>query len=213
MSINDLFKIIIFYFLASYAVIASPSFYFQYYDIKNSELFMHLVTPTTKGDVFLRVGEKMQQFKDARLVGLFSLSVRIPCEMLVSGANIYWSASGRALIDASIPPQRCHEIELSPSANVIIPVRFFNREGKCWIDASNNTLWHTATEMSRINKATVYQNIYAIFIANRTAFAGEDINRLKEHLLRCPSEQLIDSISSKEAQRLFEEMLEFNRGQ
>jgi Tfp pilus assembly protein FimV len=65
--------------------------------------------------------------------------------------------------------------------------------------------------VSKLHQATVYQNMSALFLANRTAFAGEDINRLKSPLLRCPPDQLIEQIPPDDAHRLFKEMLEFKK--
>lgn len=170
---------------------------------------MHLVTPTTKGDVFLQVGQQKQQLQEATLVGLFVLRVPVPCERLLLGATLYWAAAGHALIGAAIPPQVCR---VTPESHPTVgPVRIIKKQRECWIDVGDNTLWRAATEFSKLNQATVYQNVYGIFIVNRPAFAGEDINRLKERQLRCPPDDLIHSISPEDAIRLFNEMLEFNK--
>lgn len=188
--------------------VAATSFSFQHYDLKNNQLFMNLVTPTVKANVFLRVGEKMLELEGAQLVDLFLLRVHVPCEKLVSGATLYWAAYGQPDISAPIPPQACQVFQDELPA--IVPVKIFEKQGLCWIDVGDNTLWRTATEVSRFNKATVYQNVYALFLANRSAFVNEDVNRLKAHILRCPSDQLVASISPENAYRLFNEMLEFN---
>ena len=182
---------------------ATSAFSFQRYDVKSNQLYMHLVTPTTQGDVLLQVGEKMLPLKNAKLEGLFMLNVQVPCEQLTAGATLYWATTGRSLLHAPIPPQNC---QLPREAT---PVTVFDKQGECWLDIGDNTLWRAATEVSKLNKATVYQNMYALFLANRTAFAGEDINRLKSPLLRCPPDQLIEQIPPDDAHRLFKEMLEF----
>lgn len=189
--------------------VAAASLSFQHYDLKNNQLFMNLVTPTVKADVFLKVGENMLELEGAQLVDLFLLRVRVPCEQLGSGATFYWAAYGQPVIIAPIPPQACRVVQDELPA--VVPVRIFEKGGGCWIDVGDNTLWRTATEVSRFNKATVHQNVYALFLANRSAFVNEDVNRLKEHILRCPSDQLVASISPEDAYRLFNEMLEFKK--
>ena len=184
---------------------ATSAFSFQRYDVKSNQLYMHLVTPTTQGDVLLQVGEKMLPLKNAKLEGIFMLNVQVPCEQLTAGATLYWATTGRSLLHAPIPPQNC---QLPREAT---PVTVFDKQGECWLDIADNTLWRAATEVSKLNKATVYQNMYALFLANRTAFAGEDINRLKSPLLRCPPDQLIEQIPPDDAHRLFKEMLEFKK--
>lgn len=181
---------------------SASTFTFQRYDVKSNQLYMHLVTPTTQGDVLLQVGEEMHPLKDARLEGLFMLSVQVPCEQLTAGTTLYW-ATGNALLHAPVPPQICQ------LPRDVTPVTIFDKQGECWLDIGDNTLWRAATEVGKLNNATVYQNMYALFLANRTAFYGEDINRLKSPLLRCPPDQLIERIPSHDAHRLFKEMLEF----
>ncbi|MFB2903388.1 FimV/HubP family polar landmark protein [Aeromonas jandaei] len=185
-------------------VFATSTFSFQRYDVKSGQLYMHLVTQTTQGDVLLQAGDDMLTLKGARLEGLFMLSVQVPCEQLTTGATLYW-ATGNTLLHASIPPQNCQ------LPREVTPVTVLDKQGECWLDIGDNTLWRAATEVSKLNKATVYQNMYALFLANRTAFAGEDINRLRSPLLRCPPDQLIEQIHPDDAHRLFNEMLEFNR--
>ncbi|WP_409011805.1 hypothetical protein [Aeromonas salmonicida] len=183
---------------------AASTFSFERYDVKSNQLYMNLVSPTTQGDVLLQVGEEMRPLKNAKLEGLFMLNVQVPCEQLAAGATLYW-ATGNALLHAPIPPQNCQ------LPREVTPVTVFDKQGECWLDIGDNTLWRAATEVSKLNKATVYQNMYALFLVNRTAFFGEDINRLKSPLLRCPPDQLIESISHDDAYRLFKEMLEFKK--
>lgn len=166
---------------------------------------MHLITPTTQGDVLLQVGEEMLPLKDARLEDLFILSVQVPCEKLTTITTLYW-ATKSSLLHAPVPLQTCEP------PREVTPIIVFDKQGECWLDVGNNTLWRAALEVSKINKATVYQNMYALFLANRVAFADEDINRLKSPLLRCPPDPLIERIHPEDAHRLFKEMLEFENG-
>lgn len=183
---------------------AVSDFTFQHYDEKRNRLLMHLVTSTTQGDVLLQVGEKMQQLQGARLEGLFMLSIPVSCENLSVGSTLHWITE-RGVQKAHIPPQSCRAV---PERQ---PITIFNKGGECWLNVGENTLWRAATEVSKLNKATVYQNMYAMFLANRQAFSGEDINRLQSTLLRCPPDQLIERISPEDALRLFKEMLEFKK--
>ncbi|MGL4707442.1 MAG: hypothetical protein ACRCWH_04355 [Aeromonas veronii] len=203
-TVNRMTYLLLFLCLMTSQAFATSTFSFQRYDVKSNQLYMHLVSPTTQGDVLLQVGEEMIPLKNAKLEGLFMLNVQVPCEQLAAGATLYW-ATERSLLHALIPPQHC---QLSREVH---PVTVFDKQGECWLDIGDNTLWRAATEVSKLNKATVYQNIYALFLVNRTAFSGEDINRLKSPLLRCPPAQLIERISPDDAYRLFKEMLEFKK--
>lgn len=83
---------------------AASTFSFQRYDVKSNQLYMHLVTPTTQGDVLLKVGEEILPLENAKLEGLFMLRVQVLCESLKTGATLYWATAGNALLQAPIPP-------------------------------------------------------------------------------------------------------------
>lgn len=181
---------------------ATATLNFQRYDNNNNVLYMHLVTSTTQGDVLLRAKEKMIQLKNAKLENLFTLSVPVPCEHLASGAVLYW-ATGKMLLQTSIPPQACQR------EPILSPIKILDKNGECWLDIGNNTLWRVATEMSKLNKATIYQNIYAVFLTNRELFVGEDINQLNNSLLKCPTKELVYHLTPEDTHRVFREMLKF----
>ncbi|MGL6416333.1 hypothetical protein [Aeromonas sp. 102P] len=203
-TVNQMSYLLMLLCLMTTPAFAASTFSFERYDVKSNQLYMYLVSPTTQADVLLQVGEEIRSLKNAKLEGLFMLNVQVPCEQLAAGATLYW-ATGRSLLHAPIPPQSCQ------LPREVIPITVFDKQGECWLDIGGNTLWRAAIEMSKLNKATVYQNMYALFLANRTAFSGEDINRLKNPLLRCPPDQLIEQISPQDAHRLFKEMLEFKK--
>ncbi|MGL4915399.1 MAG: hypothetical protein ACRC5D_03985, partial [Aeromonas allosaccharophila] len=73
---------------------------------------------------------------------------------------------------ADIPPQRCQVV---PESALIT---LFTKDNECWLDIGDNTLWRAAVELGKFNHATVYQNVYGLFLTNRGAFVGGDINRL-----------------------------------
>lgn len=176
---------------------------FQNYDNKNNRLFLHLSTDTTIGDILLRVENKVYPLKKAKLVDSSILSVRAPCEWLTSGGEVYW-ATGYSLEHASVPAQTCWT---SHKESVKINLDSF---GTCWIQVGNNTLWRAANEMKKVNAATVYQNIYAIFLDNKMAFIDNDINKLNSTVLFCPSKEAISAISPTEAYDRFRIMLDLN---
>ncbi|MFR9704736.1 FimV/HubP family polar landmark protein [Aeromonas sanarellii] len=187
---------------------AASSFVFESYDIERKQLYMRLVTPTMHGEVLLDSGRGLIPIENAVLENVFTLRVPISCELLNKETIIYWFSKGRPTLHASIPAQSCQHYNISASQVFIV-----EEKGQCWIIVGKHTLWRAALELSKHNNATVYQNLYALFINNKPSFIGEDINRLKDSLLRCPSEQLIKKIHPKDAYRLFTEMLYFNQRQ
>ncbi|MGU5760162.1 FimV/HubP family polar landmark protein [Aeromonas hydrophila] len=184
---------------------AETGLHFKSYDTSNELLRMVLVTPSTHGDFLLEQGGKTQKVNGAVLEGLFTLRVKVPCGQLTQATRAYWALPHRPLLSADIPVQRCETPLQFP------PVYVFERQGTCWLNSNGNTLWRTALEYSRLNHASVYQNMYALFLANRGAFAKEDIYRLTTPLLRCPTAQLLATITPDHARALFADADQFHR--
>ncbi|AYV13680.1 hypothetical protein [Shewanella algae] len=177
-------------------------FYYEYYDSKQNRLFMHLTTLTAEGDILLKVGDKLHSLKGGKLLDDSRLSVYTPCEFLTQGATVFW-ATGYSLEHTKIPPQQC---------NKKIPITVDTTEaGECWVYLGNNTLWRAATELAQRNGATIYQNIYSIFRANKESFADGDINRLRDEKIRCPTDNELTATSPQDAYRLFTELIELNK--
>ncbi|XAG70591.1 hypothetical protein MRM75_06355 [bacterium 19CA06SA08-2] len=183
---------------------AETGLHFKSYDTSNELLRMVLVTPSTHGDFLLEQGGKTQKVNGAVLEGLFTLRVQVPCVQLTQATRAHWALPHRPLLSADIPVQRCETPFQFP------PVYVFERQGTCWLNSNGNTLWRTALEYSRLNHATVYQNMYALFLANRNAFAKEDIYRLTTPLLRCPTVQQLAAITPDHARTLFDDAEQFH---
>lgn len=192
---------------------SAPTLSFARYDVGSGLLQMNIVTPSVQGDVLLRSGDQMLPLSGGRLTGVFTLEVPVTCSRLAAGATLYWAIPAHPVVAAPIPPQACGREPSLPLTGYssFSSVRIHNSQGVCWLDMGDSTLWRAALALGAINKATVYQNIYGLFLANKDAFASEDINRLIAKRLRCPSHQLIATIPAKDAKRLFQEMLQFRQ--
>ncbi|QFI54346.1 hypothetical protein FE240_06335 [Aeromonas simiae] len=181
------------------------NFTFQSY--RHGMLRMTLVSPSIQGDVLLRRDGKLETLEGAALENLFTLRVPVPCAWLAQEQTLYWAVSGKMLMSAKIPPQQC-----APPPPPEPQVRIFSRQDRCMIDTGGVTLWRVASELAKRNKATVYQNIYALFLTNKTAFADEDISRLRSRELLCPHPALVEQIAPDHAKRLFDEAVKFRSG-
>lgn len=182
-----------------------PMAYFSFRSYQDGELIMSLVTSSTQGELLLGKGDTIIPLQGAILDDVFTARVRIPCEQLSEPTTLYWSVKGEALQAAKVPAQRC-----AVAVPTLPPVRFIVQDGQCIVDTGGNTLWRTATELAKRNGATVYQNIYALFITNRSAFYGEDISRLYRQQLRCPDGEIFKRLTPEHARRLFAEAEAFN---
>lgn len=180
---------------------ATETFSFQSY--QQGMLRMTLISPSLDGELLLRRGEQFEPLNNIVLERLFTLRVALPCQWLTDDSILYWSLPGRPLLSATIPAQSCVTAPSAPPP--LPPVLIYEKQGKCLIDTGGNTLWRVATELAKRNRASIYQNVYAIFVTNKRAFAGEDIHRLRSRRLYCPDPALVDHIEPEHASRMFKE--------
>lgn len=197
--------ILVFLSLCPALALAFESLSYQSYN--DGMLRMNLITPSTHGRVFLKQGEVLELLDGAVLESLFTLRIKILCERLVHPSELYWSLPDRAPLKSDIPAQPCvpHLITQLPT---LPPVKLFKKGGACMLDTAGNTLWHTARELSKRNKKTIYQNIYALFVTNRMAFDQENIHRIRSRILYCPENALFNHIEASHARKLFGETLQ-----
>lgn len=186
--------------------LATESLSYQSYS--DGSLRMTLVTPSTKGQVFLKHEDKVTQLNGGVIEGLFTLRVKVACEYLTKKSELYWSLPEKAPLKSDVPAQSC---PLATSKKELQPVRIFFRQGKCVVDTAGNTLWRTASELKKNNSGTVYQNIYALFVTNKMGFAKEDIHKMRARILYCPDPSLFKYIEADHAKRLFAESLPSER--
>lgn len=180
-------------------------FSFQSYDLDTGTLRMRLITPSVQGELILQAGKKVELLDNVALENIFTIMAHVPCEKLLHRASILWSTAELPVMAADIPPQTCQPV---PNAVLIK-----HEQGICKIDTNGATLWRIATELSKLNHATIYQNIYAILLANRAMFKDDDIHELRSEQLVCPANKLIFGISSQQAKRIFEETLTLKSNQ
>ncbi|MNF86646.1 hypothetical protein D3C84_690910 [compost metagenome] len=188
----------------AYIVQAKAHFSFQSYH--DEQLYMSLVTSSTQGEMLLSKGNKIFPLHGAVLDNMFTARVRVPCEQLNEPTTLYWSVKGAELQSADIPSQRC-----TYSEPPLPPIQVLTTKARCLINTRGNTLWRTASELVHHNGATVYQNIYALFISNRSAFEDGDIHRLREQILHCPPPVTFRHITPKHARSLFSEAESFRK--
>lgn len=178
---------------------------FKSYDASRQLLFVNIVTPTVHGEVFFRSASgDIVKVEQAMLERLFELILKINCESLHSGGDLYFVGKGRPVLKAAIPAQSCSTQRVSK-----VEVRMI--DGVCEINTNGNSLWRTAVEFSKYNSLSVYQNVYAIFLYNKSAFVGGDIHRLNKMRLSCPPGNASSVIEKNHAEQLFKESLSFKQ--
>ncbi|MNT07750.1 hypothetical protein D3C72_1424650 [compost metagenome] len=166
-------------------------------------MLLDIVTPTTQADVFIKVKNKVFPIKKPALDGLFRLKLDVECNLLSQGAEVYFSVAQKAVLRATVPPQPC---SVQPT---VATVKIINDNGKCIIDTGGNNLWQTALFASKHNNATIYQNIYSIFLNNKKSFHNNNIHRLISQRLACPKLSEINAIDPVHAKEMFNESVYF----
>ncbi|MGY3913517.1 hypothetical protein ACW5XW_20415 [Aeromonas piscicola] len=185
---------------------AQRNFAFLSYEKTPGVLHMTLVSPSTHGNVLLASGQRVTKLSGAVFEGLFSLVVPVSCEQLQQPSQLIWQARDLPPIIATIPAQTC-----TPDKPVQPPVQIFFEKNVCWIDTQGNTLWRAGVELGKLNNATVYQNMYGLYLLNRSSFRGEDITRLHARRLACPTDQILQELDPVHVKQLFKDALEFSK--
>lgn len=191
----------------SFPSVANESFYFKKYDVDKEVIQLVIVTPTTKARVLHKIGHVIYPVNGANLVNNFILKIKIPCTKLATKTSVLWATDKYPIMEAEIPRQTCTRKSRHSS------IMFFYKNKQCWINVNKNTLWRTAVELSNFNKYTVYQNLYAVLLTNKTAFVDGDFDKLKSNFILCPSKKIFNIIPSEHAETLFKEALYFKKHQ
>lgn len=182
--------------------INAREFYFHSYTHSDSVLRMVLVTPTARGQLVLKKGNERYFLPIFSWEDIFVISVIVPCHLLHPGMELIWIPyENRRELRTVIPTIDCESNVNSSLVRVVVA------HGKCWIDTGGNSLWRTAFELSKINNDDIYTNMYAIFIANKKAFVDNNIHKLRDKVLRCPENAMMNMIEPAHAKRLFQESL------
>ncbi|MFQ2254897.1 hypothetical protein ACK33C_17935 [Aeromonas hydrophila] len=178
---------------------------FSFLSYQQGLLRMNLISPSLDGEAQLRHDKKLEVLTGVMMENLFTMRAKVPCQWLRADSVLYWYLPGRKMLKAEIPAQSC--ASEPPALPPQPPVLIYEQQGECLIDTAGNTLWRVATELAKRNHGSVYQNIYAIFVTNKSAFAGENIHRLRSRMLYCPDPILFENIESEHARQLFKESL------
>lgn len=166
-------------------------------------LSLNVVAPsTTKPKLYLNAGGILSELQRFTQIGDHNLSIYLPCDEFNYGDIIYYKANNITL-SLSLDPIVCSDINRAKQPKLIY------QENQCFIQPNGTTLWRIANLLSAKNGYSVYQNLYAVFFKNRTNFIGEDIFKLTDDFLHCPSEELISSIDKKQAVEMYREAQQF----
>ncbi|WP_429113241.1 hypothetical protein [Aeromonas veronii] len=166
-------------------------------------LSLNVVAPsTTKPKLYLNAGGILSELQRFTQIGEHNLSIYLPCDEFNYGDIIYYKTSDITLplpLDSIV----CSDIKRAKQPKLIY------QENQCFIQPNGTSLWRIANLLSTKNGYSVYQNLYAVFFNNRTNFIGEDIFKLTDDILHCPSEELISSIDKNQAVEMYREAQQF----
>ncbi|MGL5486401.1 MAG: hypothetical protein ACRDC6_08945 [Shewanella sp.] len=137
-------------------------------------------------------------------IGDHTLFIYLPCDDFQQGDSLHYKV-GSETLQLSLNGISC---KASKKAHVKNP-KLIHLDKQCVIDPKGTTLWRIGSLLNEKNGYSVYQNIYAVFLMNRQSFIDDDISRLQDNLLICPSEELIASIDKIHAAEMFQDAESF----
>lgn len=191
--------------LAATDIVVAADNHISIIDYREQEalLSLNVVAPsTTKFKLYLNSDGILSELQRFTQIGEHNLSIYLPCDEFNYGDIIYYKANDITLpllLDSIV----CSDINRAKQPKLIY------QENQCFIQPNGTTLWRIANLLSTKNGYSVYQNLYAVFFNNRTNFIGEDIFKLTDGFLHCPSEELISSIDKKQAVEMYREAQQF----
>jgi FimV-like protein len=168
------------------------------YDDASQLLLTNLIAPIGEGQLYLQADGILIKLERFSRVGEHQLRVHLPCDEFDVADSLFYRIDDVTLT-LSLASIACPPTQRGGAPRIIY------QNGLCVIDPKGSTLWQVGMRLKELNGYTVYQNMYAIFLLNRESFIGEDINKMRNELMHCPSEELISSIEKQHAASLFKE--------
>lgn len=178
----------------------------QNYDQENKLLLLNVVAPQGKGQLFLQSNGLLTELDRFTKVGDFLLKVYLPCDDINYGDTIYYRVGDASPLHVSLDSIKC-----SNNKNSYIMPRILHQQGQCFVDHRGTTLWRVGTALSEMNGFTVYQNMYGVYLTNKSSFIKGELSKITSDVLRCPSVALLSTIDAQHAKAMFHEYEDFRK--
>lgn len=191
---------------ASVALAISPVYsgegHISIIDYQDSEqlLSINIVAPATGGGkLYLNTDGILSELRRFTRVGDHKLVIHLPCNEF-KGRDYLLYKTGDVTLSQPLNRVSC----TSNSTQRQLPRIIYSNAG-CIIEPKGTTLWRVGSLLAEKNGYSVYQNMYAVFLSNRHHFVDEDITRMQDSLLLCPSEETIASLDKRHVAEMFQE--------
>lgn len=170
------------------------------YDQSSELLFVNIVTSAIgHPTLYLNADGILSELDRFELIGEYNMAVHLPCNDF-NRDDILVYKKGGATLRLGLDAITCER----PKGRLRQP-RLVYSNAHCIIDPRGTSLWRVGTQLAEKNGYSVYQNMYAVFLANRQHFVDEDITRMQDSLLICPPEEMIAAIDKRHAAEMFQE--------
>lgn len=173
------------------------------YDAQQQLLYINVVADHGNHQVYLERAGMLTELTPLEYIGAYLIVAPLRCDDVQGHPNLHYRVNGQVISSLRLEGISC----LSPIAQAPTIIQ---DGSSCLIHPNGKSLWRVANKLSELNGFSVYQNVYAIFLSNHSAFIENDINKMKDTSLSCPSEQALRAIDKNHAVHLFQNMLKFN---
>lgn len=178
----------------------------QSYDHENKILLLNVVAPQGKGQLFLQSNGLLTELDRFSKVGDFLLKVYLPCENISKGDSIYYRVGNTPPLHVYLDSIKC-----SNNKNSYVMPRILHQQGQCFVDHKGTTLWRVGTVLNEMNGFTIYQNMYGVYLTNKSSFIKGELSKMTSDVLRCPSVALLSTIDAQHAKAMFHEYEDFRK--
>jgi hypothetical protein len=163
-------------------------------------LSVNIVAPVTgEAKLYLSSDGIVSELRRFNRVGEYKLVIHLPCSEFRGGDYLLYKAGEVTL---SLPLEH---ISCTTDINQLQQPRIIYSNVGCIIEPKGTTLWRVGSLLAEKNGYSVYQNMYAVFLSNRHHFVDEDITRMQDNLLLCPSEETIATLDKHHVAEMFKE--------
>lgn len=174
-----------------------------YYSEADQLLSINIVSPSTNAyKLYVNSNGILSELTRFTKIGDHNILIHLPCTDFNYGDQLYVRANDVTL-SLTLDSIVCSNVTRTKQPKLIY------QESKCLIQPNGTTLWRVADLLSMKNGYSIHQNLYAVFFNNRESFTYEDIFKMNDDIMVCPTEELIASIDKDQALEMYRAAQDF----
>ncbi|WP_429179142.1 hypothetical protein [Aeromonas salmonicida] len=177
------------------------------YDEEYHVLSINVVAPSGDDKLYLKSDNVLTEIRRVTKVGDHLLKVYLPCEEISNGDGLYYQVDNLPPLFTSLDGIQCKR----NNGLAVKKPRVIYQHDQCYIDHKGTTLWRVGTVLNEMNGFTIYQNMYGVYLTNKSSFIKGELSKMTSDVLRCPSTALLSTIDAQHAKAMFHEYEDFRK--